>query len=190
MSSKTFDDRLIAEAYATQKTKNMLIEQIISIVQDNPQVLLDEGLSDILKGAWDIGKGAYQGYQGGGALKGAMGTQSGQNLMGKVGGWLNNLGGQQSPQAGAPAAGAPATGAPATGAASASPVPNMGSGGINPAAGGQGVIGQLKALLGQLDIDKLQAILPKIKELAQGLDDKGAGWKAQSPETQAGYTPS
>ena len=54
---QTTDVRFLAEAYSTQRTKQMMIEQIVQAVQNNPK-LLDEGLWDSIKSGLSTGLGA------------------------------------------------------------------------------------------------------------------------------------
>ena len=168
--SRTSDDRILAEAYQTQKTKSMLIEQIISIVQDNPQTLLEFAWAPLLTGAMGALKGG-----GGilGALKGAAASPAGQELgktaLSAAGNWLGNLGGGAKPGEVAK----PDT--PANVPSPSSPLPNMGSGGIAPSApsaapaAAGGIMGQLKSILGNLDIGKLQQTLSQLQSMIQSV---------------------
>ena len=161
--SRTFrEDKIMMEAFQTQKTKEMLIERIMDQVYANPQILLDEGLWDTIK---NVGSAAVKGYAGGGGLasaaKGALGSEAGQNLMqqglAKASDWAQNLGGAQPATADATQA-AQGVGAGGETAAASTPTPQT-----SEEAGG--VWAQIKNLLAQLDIPGLQKILATLQSL-------------------------
>ena len=84
MSKRTFDDRLLAEAYTNHKSKDMIIEQIINVVQNNPRLLEEYDWREMLGGAWKGFKDepADKGWKEriAPAFRGMFSTPSGQEL--------------------------------------------------------------------------------------------------------------